>query len=198
VRINTWTLKHICGLSYAVQGLENLPQGNGIILSKHQSTWETLVFLHFLPPVVFLLKQELLNIPIWGWALRLLEPIGIDRGAKTAALKQVLRDGEERLKAGRWVVIFPEGTRILPGEKGRYNASGAMLAHRTGYPVVPLALNSGEFWPRKAFLKYPGVIQVRIGPPIDSTQMTASELNQRAEEWIETQMTEIFGKGRAG
>jgi 1-acyl-sn-glycerol-3-phosphate acyltransferase len=191
VKFNLWTLKTVCGLSHEVQGKENIPQENGVILSKHQSAWETIALQSIFPPLVFILKRELLRIPVWGWAMAALEPIAIDRKAKSAALKQVLKDGEERLKAGRWVVIFPEGTRIAPGQKGRYNASGGMLAHRVGCPVVPVAHNAGEFWGRKAFLKYPGVIQVRIGAPIDASRFNASEINRQVEEWIESQMAAI-------
>lgn len=188
VRLNMWALHNICRLRFEVQGLENIPARNGIILAKHQSAWETLSIQHLFPPLVFLLKQELLDVPIWGWALRLMEPIAIDRGAKAAALKKVLRDGEDRLKKGRWVVIFPEGTRVPPGQRGQYNASGAMLAHRVGCPVVPIAHNAGEFWARQSFVKYPGVIQMRIGPAIDGSQYSTAEINRQAEEWIEGQM----------
>lgn len=188
VRFNLWTLRTLCGLSYEVQGQEHIPQGNGVILCKHQSAWETLALQVIFPSVVFLLKQELLNIPVWGWAMAALDPIAINRDAKTAALKQVLREGRQRLQAGRWVAIFPEGTRVAPGQKGKYNTSGAMLAHRAGFPVVPVAHNAGEFWRRHAFLKFPGVIQVRIGPPIDGSQFDAAEINRQAEEWIEGQM----------
>lgn len=193
VRFNLWTLRTVCGLDYEVRGAENIPGRNGVILAKHQSAWETIALQAIFPPVAFILKRELLRIPFWGWAMATQEPIAIDRGAKTAALKQVLREGEKRLKAGRWVVIFPEGTRMPPGQKGRYNASGAMLAHRAGCPVVPVAHNAGEFWRRKAFLKFPGLIQVRIGKPIDSAGGNVDEINAQAEAWIEAQMAEIGG-----
>lgn len=195
VRFNLWMLEHICGMRYDVRGLENVPAQNGVILSKHQSAWEAFHFQAIFPPLVFLLKQELLDIPVWGWAMRLMEPIAIDRSAKAAALKRVLREGEARLQAGHWVVIFPEGTRVPPGERGRYNSSGAALAHRAGCPVVPVAHNAGEFWRRQAFLKFPGVIQVRVGPAIDARQFSAAEISQQAEAWIEGQMLEINGLG---
>jgi 1-acyl-sn-glycerol-3-phosphate acyltransferase len=198
VGVNLWTLKTVCSLTYEVRGLENIPERNGVILSKHQSTWETFAVQQFFPPMVFILKKELLRIPIWGWAMATQDPIAIDRSAKTAALKQVLRDGEARLKQGRWVLIFPEGTRVAPGAKGRYNTSGAVLAHRSGCPVVPVAHNAGEFWGKNKFIKYPGVIQVRVGPALDSTRFTAAEISSYVENWIETQMAEISSTAVAG
>lgn len=193
VRFNLWTLKTICKLDYRVSGRENIPDSNGVILCKHQSAWETIALQAIFPPVAFILKKELLNIPFWGWAMRTQDPIAIDRSARSAALKQVLRDGAARLAAGRWVVIFPEGTRVAPGQRGKYNGSGATLAHRAGCPVVPVAHNAGEFWRRKAFLKHPGTIQVRIGAPIDAKNLPAAEVSRMAEEWIEQQMQEISG-----
>jgi 1-acyl-sn-glycerol-3-phosphate acyltransferase len=191
VRTCLWMLDALCRLKFEVQGSENIPAGSAVILCKHQSAWETIALQAIFPPMSFILKRELLRIPLWGWAMATLEPIAIDRSARSAALKQVLRDGETRLKAGRWVVIFPEGTRVPPGRKGRYNASGGMLAHRVGCLVIPVAHNAGEFWARKAFLKYPGTIQVRIGPAIDARQFNANEIIQRAEAWIEAQMEQI-------
>ncbi|HLF96752.1 MAG TPA: lysophospholipid acyltransferase family protein [Methylococcaceae bacterium] len=192
VRAVLGALDKICGLRYEVQGAENIPADrNGVILSKHQSAWETFAFLECFPPLVFLLKQELLRIPVWGWALARCEPIAIDRSARSAALKELLRQGQDRLSKGRWVVLFPEGTRVAPGHKGKYAGSGGMLAQRAGCPVVPVAHNSGRFWLRKSIVKLPGVIQVRIGPPIDAGQYSAQEIVALAENWIESQMAEI-------
>ncbi|BBL71741.1 lysophospholipid acyltransferase family protein [Methylogaea oryzae] len=184
-------LEKICGLRYEVHGVEHIPPQNGVILSKHQSAWETIALQAIFPPMAFVLKRELLKIPVWGWAMDTCEPIAIDRGAKSAALKQLLQQGEHRLNQGRWVVLFPEGTRVPPGQKGKYAGSGGMLAQRAGCPVVPVAHNAGEFWPRNGFLKRPGVIQVRIGPPIDTTRHKAQEIVDLAEHWIEAQMAEI-------
>jgi 1-acyl-sn-glycerol-3-phosphate acyltransferase len=195
VRFNLWLLKVVCGLTYEVRGLENIPERNGLIVCKHQSAFETIALQVIFPPVVFILKQELLGIPIWGWAMATLEPIAIDRQAKSQAMKQILRDGEARLKAGRWVVLFPEGTRVAPGQKGRYGTSGGILAHRAGCPVVPVAHNAGEYWAKNGFIKFPGSIQVRIGPALDGRQLSASEINRQTELWIETQMAEISGFG---
>ncbi|QJD29718.1 lysophospholipid acyltransferase family protein [Methylococcus geothermalis] len=191
VRFNLWMLKTVCRLDFQVQGRENIPAQPGVILCKHQSAWETIALQVIFPPLVFILKQELLRLPVWGWAMATLKPIAINRAHKTAALKQVLNDGVKRLREGLWVVVFPEGTRVAPGKKGHYGASGAMLAHRAGCPVVPVAHNAGEYWSRRAFLKYPGTIQVRIGPPIDATKFDAAEITAQAERWIEAQMQEI-------
>lgn len=191
VRFNLFTLEKVCKLNYEVQGAENIPKQPCLIMSKHQAAWETIALLHIFPPLVYILKQELLKIPVWGWGLKAMDPIAIDRSAKSAAMKQVLRDGQARLEAGLCVAIFPEGTRVPPGQKGQYNASGGILAHRTGAPVIPVAHNAGLFWKRGGFMKYPGTIQVRIGQAIDSSQLSANEINQKVEEWIETQMAEI-------
>lgn len=185
------SLKVFCKLTYDVQGLENVPSTNCIVLAKHQSTWETIGLQTVFRPVCFILKKELLRLPFWGWAMASLEPIAIDRSAKTAAIKQVLREGEERLRKGRWLILFPEGTRVAPGTRGRYGASGGTLAKRSGYRVIPVAHNAGQFWPRHGFLKRPGTICVRIGPPIDPAALTAAEINQKVEQWIEHQMIQI-------
>jgi len=190
-RFNLWWLRQCCGLRYQLRGREHIPAENGIIFCKHQSAWETLALQEIFPPQVWLLKRELLWIPFFGWGLALLEPIAIDRKAGRKALQQLLTQGKRRLADGRWVVIFPEGTRVAPGEKGRYQLGGAILAQKSGYPVIPVAHNAGEFWPRHGFLKHPGTIQVVIGPPIDTRGKSAAEINRLAEAWIEAQMAEI-------
>lgn len=191
VRFNLWLLARVCGLSFEVQGQEHIPDRSGLICCKHQSAFETIALQAIFPPVVFILKRELLRIPIWGWAMATLEPIAIDRQAKSKALKQILRDGVDRIRAGRWVVLFPEGTRVAPGQKGRYGASGGMLAQKAACPVVPVAHNAGEYWAKHGFLKFPGVIRVVIGPMLDGAELGAAEINQRVEEWIEARMAEL-------
>ena len=183
-------LKVICKLDYQVTGLENI-KDNGVIYCKHQSAWETFALQVFFSEQCWVLKRELFWIPLFGWALYLTQPIAIDRSKKSKAFKQIIKQGTERLKSGRWVVIFPEGTRTAPGEKRKFMVGGALLAHKSHYPITPVAHNAGEYWKRNAFIKYPGTIQVRIGKPIDSTSMSAKELNQVAETWIEQQMDEI-------
>ncbi|HCT40657.1 MAG TPA: 1-acyl-sn-glycerol-3-phosphate acyltransferase [Moraxellaceae bacterium] len=182
-----WWARIACGIRYEVTGAENIPDGACVVLSKHESAWETLFLQSLLFPSTTVLKRELLSIPFFGWALRLLNPIAINRGEPAQALKAVLRQGEERLASGRRIIIFPEGTRARPGEQLPYNVGGAMLAARTGVPLLPVSLNSGDCWPRGTMLKRPGVIQVVIGAPIDSHGTPAKVLNARARDWIEAE-----------
>jgi len=190
-RIMLAWLRLTCGLSYRVVGAENIPSGPAVILAKHQSAWETLALQNIFPPQVWVLKRELLRLPFFGWALALSSPIAIDRGTARQALKQLLDQGRERLAQGFCVVIFPEGTRVAPGKKGKYKVGGAWLATNAGAPVVPVAHNAGEYWARNAFLKRAGVITVSIGKPINPAGIKADELNARAEEWIEQEMQRI-------
>jgi 1-acyl-sn-glycerol-3-phosphate acyltransferase len=187
-----WAAKVFCGITHEVEGLENLPKNrSAVVLSKHQSAWETVALRLILPTHLTLLKRSLLWIPIGGWALATLRPIAINRENQNEALKQLIRQGSAALSEGLWVLVFPEGTRTAPGENIKFNAGGAMLAHKTGCPVIPLAHNAGEVWPRYAFLKYPGVIKVKIGPPIETTGKKAKEINDEAAAWIANAMTEI-------
>ena len=181
----------ICGIRYRLVGAENIPDKPCIVMSKHQSAWETLAFQAIFPPQVLVVKKELLRIPFFGWGLAMLSPIAIHRSVGTRALKQIEEQGIERLKQGFWVIIFPEGTRIEPGKKGTYQPGGAWLATHSDTTVLPVALNSGEFWGRKAFLKRPGTITVSIGKPIRPAGMKADELNSRVETWIEQEMARI-------
>lgn len=190
-QFNLWWLKKTCGLDYQVSGKENIPSTNAIIFCKHQSVWETLALQNIFPPQVWLLKRELLWIPFFGWGLALLEPIAIDRKSRREAMRQLLEQGKKRLEDGRWVIIFPEGTRVAPGQKKAYQKGGAILAEKTGYPVVPVAHNAGEFWPRRSFIKRPGTIQLVIGPPIETKGKTYQEINREAEAWIEGKLAEI-------
>ncbi|MDH5535362.1 MAG: 1-acyl-sn-glycerol-3-phosphate acyltransferase, partial [Betaproteobacteria bacterium] len=162
-RLNVAAARLICGIRYRVIGAENIPAEPCIILAKHQSAWETLAFQVVLPPHVWVLKRELLRVPFFGWGLAMLSPIAIDRASGTRALKQTLEQGRERLHNGFSIMIFPEGTRIPPGARGRYHPGGAWLAIKTGVPVLPVAHNAGECWRRNAFLKHPGMITVSIG-----------------------------------
>src|SRR5206468_1081094 len=179
--------KKIVGIDWRIEGRENLPAGPAIILAKHQSAWETMAFTLVFPPQVHVLKRELLWIPFFGWGLALMSPIAIDRTRGVAALRSIARRGTERLKQGFWVVVFPEGTRVAPGERRPYQLGGAWLAAASGAPVVPVAHNAGLFWPRNAFLKRAGTVTVRIGPSIDAADRDPKTLNDLAEAWIEEQ-----------
>jgi 1-acyl-sn-glycerol-3-phosphate acyltransferase len=189
--IMLFLLRLICGIRYRVIGIEHIPAAPSIILSKHQSAWETLAFQQIFPAQVWVLKKELLRVPFFGWGLALTSPIAIDRSSRKAALKQIVEQGKDRLKQGFWIVIFPEGTRIAPGKKGKYGIGGAWLATHTGALVVPVAHNAGEFWGRNSFLKLPGTIMVSIGEPIDPAGMEPGDLNTRVEAWIEAEMIRI-------
>ncbi len=184
-------LRITCNLHYEVQGLENIGSGPGIVFAKHQSTWETLTLNFWFTPQAWVVKRELLWAPIFGWGMYMMQPIALNRGAGKKAVEQLVDQGRDRLERGRWIIIFPEGTRIPPGKKGRYRVGGAVLAERTGYPVTPVAHNAGEFWPRRQFIKKPGTIQVRIGPPIESKDKTAQQILGEAEQWIESEMARI-------
>ena len=158
-----------------------------VILSQHQSAWETLAFQEIFPPQVLVLKRELLWIPFFGWGLALMSPIAINRANGRAALRDIARRGKERLAQGFWVVVFPEGTRVRPGQRREYQQGGAWLAAQCGVPVVPVAHNAGRLWPRNGFLKRPGTVTVRIGPPIEAANRDPKTINELARTWIEEQ-----------
>jgi 1-acyl-sn-glycerol-3-phosphate acyltransferase len=190
-RLVTLSASFICGIGYRVIGRENLPLEPAIILAKHQSAWETVAFQSIFPPQVFVLKRSLLKIPFFGWGLAMMSPIAIDRTDGVGALRQMLEQGRARLSAGWWVVMFPEGTRIKAGERGRYHIGGAWLASKVNSPVVPVAHNAGTLWGRGAFMKYPGTITVSVGPAIDPDGLKPDQLNERVETWIEQEVARL-------
>jgi 1-acyl-sn-glycerol-3-phosphate acyltransferase len=179
--------KVILGIDWRIEGRENLPGRPSVILAQHQSAWETLAFQLFFPPQVHVLKRELLWIPFFGWGLALMSPIAIDRRRGHSALRFMAKRGKQRLAQGFWVIVFPEGTRVAPGEKRAYQIGGAWLAAACGAPVVPVAHNAGLVWPRNAFLKRPGTVTIRIGPPIEAADRDPATINRLAEKWIEEQ-----------
>jgi 1-acyl-sn-glycerol-3-phosphate acyltransferase len=183
-------LKWTCRLDYVVTGWENLPADNHIALWKHSSSWETIAMAVVLPRQVWVLKRELLWIPFVGWGIRQLHAIAINRKSGASAVTQVVEQGRQRLAEGDWVVIFPEGTRMPPGETRRYGVSGALLARETGRLIVPIAHDAGRYWPRRGLFKRPGTIRVVIGPPIVATG-DPREINERAQTWIESQLREL-------
>jgi len=186
------TVRGVLGIRCRVIGQENLPAGTSVILSKHQSAWETMAFLDIFPPITYVLKRELLWIPFFGWGLARLPIVSIDRSAGKDALRQVVDTGKQRLAEGYSVVVFPEGTRAPVGGQKRYKIGGPTLAVAAGVMVVPVAHNAGEFWRRNAFLKRPGEVVVSIGPAISTAGRTPDEVSAAAEAWIEGEMRHLF------
>lgn len=179
-------LKISCGLDWQLSGQEHIPETPGVILCKHQSAWETIALQLIFPRQCQVLKRELLLVPFFGWGLASLNPIAIDRSSGPRALKRILKLGRERIQDGWWVLLFPEGTRIPPGEKGRYTRTGAALALKANTYVIPVAHNAGVFWARNALTKYSGTIQVIVGPPIDTHGKSTKIITREAETWIES------------
>lgn len=187
-RTQLWMLGKLCNLHYVVEGLENLPSGAHVSMWKHSSAWETIAQASIFPPQSWVLKRELMWIPMVGWAVKCLKPIAINRSAGAAAVNQVVEQGKQRLAEGLWILIFPEGTRVAAGESRKYGISGALLASRAGCKIVPVAHNAGYFWPRRGWVKKPGVITVRIGPPVEAAGRDPRELNEQIRTWIEDQI----------
>ncbi|MCI0505296.1 MAG: 1-acyl-sn-glycerol-3-phosphate acyltransferase [Gammaproteobacteria bacterium] len=186
-----WWLKLICNLRHEVINPEKIPQGPAIVFCKHQSAWETIALQAIFPPQVWVLKHELIRIPVFGWALAMLESIAIDRASGRKAVEQIVEQGKQRLDSGKWIVIFPEGTRVAPGQRKKFGIGGAVLAEQTGYPIVLVAHNAGDFWRRRSLVKRPGVIKVVIGPTIDPAGKSADEIKDIAEQWINGTVDEI-------
>jgi 1-acyl-sn-glycerol-3-phosphate acyltransferase len=189
--IMLWLLRVLCGIRMEVRGAENIPKSPCVVLCKHQSAWETIALQKVFPPQVWVLKRELLWLPFFGWGLAMTSPIAIKRSQGKEAIKQLLRQGKQRLEQGFCVVIFPEGTRIPYGQRGKYKIGGALLAASSGTPAVPVAHNAGRLWGRQSFLKYPGVISMSIGAPINPAGLKAEEINRLAEEWIEAEIARM-------
>ncbi len=190
-RFTMWWLALTCGLRYRVIGREHIPDHPCVILAKHQSAWETIALQAIFPPQIWVLKKSLELLPFFGWALWALKAIAIDRSAGREALKQLVSQGKDRLAIGLNVVVFPEGTRVAPGKRGKYHIGGAWLATHTGALAVPVAHNAGEFWRKNSLLKQPGTITVSIGAPIETAGMKADELNRQVEAWIEAEMLRL-------
>lgn len=184
-RFVLFLLRWICGIRWRVEGKEHLPTQPVVFLANHQSTWETLAFFCLLHPVTAVLKKELTYIPIFGWLLRLTRPIVIDRSKKSAALKDILRQGQERLTQGSSVLIFPEGTRVPTGETRPHMPGGAMLAIKSQVNIVPIIHNAGLYWPAHQVAKHPGEIVVKIGAPIATAGASAKTLNQELATWLD-------------
>ena len=194
LRVYLFVLKKLCYIDYKIKGLENIPKDTvGIIMSKHQSTWET-----FMLPIIFrnpaiIIKSELLWVPFFGWGLAMVDPISINRNKHSSAMQQIITKGKKCLDDGRWILIFPEGTRISVGQVGHYKLGGARLATATGYPVIPVAHNAGKCWPKRKFIKQPGTITMVIGPLIESKNRSPDEVLQLTKDWIENTILHIDG-----
>lgn len=186
-----WLAKHVCGIDYEVRGLENVPAQPTVIMAKHQSAWETVGILCHLPRGVWIIKRELVWLPIIGWVLAGLKSIAIDRQSGRSARDQILEQGRDRLARGYSVLIFPEGTRVAPGERRKYGLGGAYLAIGANARVLPIAHNAGECWRRNAFLKYPGKVTMSIGAPIESAGKDAAQVTREVEAWIEAEMLRL-------
>lgn len=188
-------LQVICGVRWRVTGMENLPEGKtspAILLVTHQSTLETFLMPILMPhPLAFVFKRELIYIPFFGWAMARLDMIHIDRSQRATAFSKVVEQGKRLLAQGIWIIMFPEGTRIPRGQKGTYKHGGTRLAVETGAPVIPVAVSSAKCWPRKAFIKRPGMVDVVIGKPIPSEGRDPDDLLREVEEWIEAEMHRI-------
>jgi len=197
LRMAVWGAKVICGVQYRVHGLDNLPsaaeENSAVVLAaKHQSTWETFAFPTFMPhPLAYVFKRELLYVPFFGWAMGRLDMIHIDRSKRAEAWGKVAAQGKRLAAEGIWVIMFPEGTRIPRGQQGVYKSGASRLAIASGVPIVPIAASSAKCWPRKSFLLRPGVVDVSIGKPIDSTDRQPDELMREVETWIEAEMRRL-------
>ena len=190
-RFNLWWLEATCRLRFIVEGAGNLPGEPAVVLCRHESMWETLALQTLFAPQTWLLKKSLLRVPFFGWGLALLRPIAIDRAAGHESMRTLIREGRRCLDDGLWVIVFPEGTRLSPGERRPFRRGGALLAKQTGRVIVPIAHNSGDFWERRRFIKRPGTIRLVVGPPIEPGKSSPAELSQRAEGWIHDQLASI-------
>ncbi len=190
-KMNMRFLRWFCRLEYKVVNAERIPEEASLVLSNHQSTWETMAFQDFLPNQLWVLKKELLRIPVFGWGLALTSPIAIDRSAGKKAVDQIIEQGKEKLAQGRWVIMFPEGTRVSPGVDSKYKMGGFIFASRISHPVLPVAHNAGEYWPKHSFIKYPGCITVSIGEPFYTQDMTPEEIKEKVENWIKQEAKTI-------
>ena len=188
---NLWWLKLCCNVRYEILGIDNIPEKPCIVMCKHQSAFETLALQRIFIPQIWVLKKELLQIPIYGWGLASMQPIAINRDSTIKSFKQIADQGYERLKKGYWVVIFPEGTRVAPNKKKKYLPGGGMLAEKSGAQVVPIAHNAGRLWPRNSMIKKPGLITIKIGPVIKSENKSAKEITNEVENWIEKAVGEL-------
>ncbi len=186
-----WLMDKLCHLNFRVEGSENIPTQNSVVLLKHSSAYETLVQFLVFPRQCWVVKYELLWAPFLGWAVAAIRPIAINRGAGQQAVAQVLAKGKARLAEGHWVMVFPEGTRMAPGETRRYGLSGVLLAQAAGRLLVPVAHDAGDYWPRRGLRKRPGTVTFRVGPPVDPAGRNPRQVNEEIQAWVEAQVAEL-------
>jgi 1-acyl-sn-glycerol-3-phosphate acyltransferase len=192
LRLVVWGARVFCGIQTRVQGMEHVPDSPIILCPKHQSAWETLAFPTLMPhPLCYVFKRELLWVPFFGWAIGRLDMIHIDRSKRNLAWSKVAEQGKRFMEHGNWVIMFPEGTRIPRGQQGVYKSGASRLAVATNTPILPIAVASARCWPKNSFVKYPGVVDVSIGPPIPVNGRDADELMREVESWIEAEMRRI-------
>ena len=191
-----WLLRVLCGIQLKIDGKEHFPTESCVVMAKHQSAAETVAMPILVPPYVWILKRELYYIPFFGWALNMIGTIAIRRGSPREAIKQVIKQGTSFLKLGRWVVIFPEGTRSAAGETGQYQPGGVILAQKAGVGILPMAHNAGVCWPKRGYIKRPGTIHVRFLPYVSAAEVTSSKRNDLLEQLkndIESATRELGG-----
>jgi len=188
---NIYGLRAICGVTWKLEGAEHIPDTPCVVMSKHQSTWDAYFLPMILPHGVYVAKRSLLWIPIFGWSLGALRFIMIDRKTGRSAIAQMVEQARDRLARGRFIIIFPEGTRRPVGAEPNYRIGGAVVAESAGVDVLPVAVNAGEFWPRMGFIKWPGEVTVTFGPPISTAGKSAETIRDETQEWIEARMAQI-------
>lgn len=196
IELTLWSLRLICGLKYQVEGLENIPQHGFIVMSKHSSTWETIALQRFFGPMVWVVKRELTWIPFFGWALMAMNAIALNRGTGRKAINQLIEKSQQHMDKGRILMLFPEGTRVLPMQKKPFKIGGAIVSQRTGYAVLPIAHNAGEFWPRHSWIKWPGTIRVVIGKPIHPEGKSPEQIVTEVADWITRECDRISDKSQ--
>ncbi len=195
IEYSLFCLKLFCGLGYVVEGAENIPNDDGfIVMSKHSSTWETIAIQRFFRPMIWVVKRELTWIPFFGWALKSMDAIALNRGTGRKAINQLVRESKIHMDAGRILMLFPEGTRVPPMQSKPFKIGGAIVSEQTGYPVLPISHNAGEYWPRHSWIKWPGTIRFVIGKPIEPNGRAADEIIAEVAQWITAECERISDK----
>ena len=196
IALSLFFLRLFCGLRYTVEGLDNIPAEGFIIMSRHSSTWETIALQKFFRPMIWVVKRELTWIPFFGWALKAMDAIALNRGTGRKAINQLVRESAEQMNKGRILMLFPEGTRVPPGETRPFKLGGAIVSSQTGYAILPIAHNAGEFWPRHSWIKWPGTVRVVIGKPIEPGDRPPEQIIKEVGQWITAECERISDKAQ--